>query len=197
MSFYRRNLPHWQPAGAEYFITFRLTGSLPKEVIENLQQEKEKLYKKLKNNYQGSANLPHPVRNQSDDGQAGLRGIIQRKIFKKYEAVLDKGNFGPTWLKQPDIVAIIKKSIHFRDHKEFELYAYCIMSNHVHLVFRHLSDSVSLNQNEKKFPITDIMESLKNLRRVNVINSLIEPEILFGKPRATIMLSGIQMNWSV
>ena len=29
MSFYRRNLPHWQPEGTSIFLTWRLFGSLP------------------------------------------------------------------------------------------------------------------------------------------------------------------------
>ncbi|MCX7706539.1 MAG: hypothetical protein N2204_00835 [Anaerolineae bacterium] len=32
--FYRRKLPHWQPEGAMYFVTFRLTDSLPGLVIQ-------------------------------------------------------------------------------------------------------------------------------------------------------------------
>ena len=32
LSYYERNLPHWQPEGAALFITWRLHGSLPKSV---------------------------------------------------------------------------------------------------------------------------------------------------------------------
>jgi putative transposase len=38
---YRRNLPHLQPAGATFFVTFRLAGSLPKSVVEQWQNERE------------------------------------------------------------------------------------------------------------------------------------------------------------
>jgi putative transposase len=30
--FYRRHLPHWQPTGATLFVTFRLAGSVPRNV---------------------------------------------------------------------------------------------------------------------------------------------------------------------
>jgi putative transposase len=33
MSFYRRRLPHWQPEGVPIFLTWRLFGSLPKQLI--------------------------------------------------------------------------------------------------------------------------------------------------------------------
>jgi hypothetical protein len=32
--FHRRHLPHWQPAGATIFITYRLADSLPKHVLQ-------------------------------------------------------------------------------------------------------------------------------------------------------------------
>jgi len=40
MTFYLRNLPHWQPGGAIYFITFILAGSLPKKALEKILQQK-------------------------------------------------------------------------------------------------------------------------------------------------------------
>ncbi|MEK7277378.1 MAG: hypothetical protein AAB427_08520, partial [Chloroflexota bacterium] len=41
--FYRRRLPHWQPPGATIFITWRLYGSLPREVIGRLTAERTRL----------------------------------------------------------------------------------------------------------------------------------------------------------
>jgi hypothetical protein len=38
---YHRRLPHIQPKGATFFITSRLAGSLPIEVVEQLRREKE------------------------------------------------------------------------------------------------------------------------------------------------------------
>jgi hypothetical protein len=40
--FYRRHLPHWQPPGAVFFVTFRLKNSLPYEIIETLRAERER-----------------------------------------------------------------------------------------------------------------------------------------------------------
>lgn len=37
---YARNLPHIQPIGATFFITFSLYGSIPKEKVHQLQQER-------------------------------------------------------------------------------------------------------------------------------------------------------------
>lgn len=40
MTFYRRNLPHWQPKGATYFITFILAGSLPGKALEKIRHQR-------------------------------------------------------------------------------------------------------------------------------------------------------------
>src|ERR1035437_2621403 len=38
LSFYRRNLPHWQPEEQTIFLTWRLFGSLPKGFAEHLRK---------------------------------------------------------------------------------------------------------------------------------------------------------------
>jgi REP-associated tyrosine transposase len=38
VSFYRRNLPHWQPEQSAVFVTWRLYGSLPKGFAEHLRK---------------------------------------------------------------------------------------------------------------------------------------------------------------
>ena len=58
MSFYKRNLPHWQPSGAEYFITFRLAGSLPAEAVAKIKSEKAQRIHELKAATSSSGSLP-------------------------------------------------------------------------------------------------------------------------------------------
>jgi putative transposase len=41
MTYYARHLPHWQPLERSIFLTWRLYGSLPEEVVERLRQRKE------------------------------------------------------------------------------------------------------------------------------------------------------------
>jgi REP element-mobilizing transposase RayT len=38
MSYYERNLPHWQPEGRAIFLTWRLRGSLPAGFVRGLQK---------------------------------------------------------------------------------------------------------------------------------------------------------------
>ena len=44
---YRRNLPHLQPEGATFFVTFRLVDSVPRVVMKQWQEEKEALEREL------------------------------------------------------------------------------------------------------------------------------------------------------
>jgi hypothetical protein len=117
MNFYRRKLPHWQPPGAEYFITFRLAGSLPREAIVRLKREQNALI--------GKSNL-----NQSRaDNLSALRVKIHKYIFSNYDQFLDEESIGPTWLAQTEIANIVKEAIHYRDSSDYDLYAYCILHN--------------------------------------------------------------------
>ncbi|MFT5467519.1 MAG: hypothetical protein ACI8UO_002623 [Verrucomicrobiales bacterium] len=40
---HRRNLPHWRQDGATYFVTYRLSDSLPDSRLEELRDERERL----------------------------------------------------------------------------------------------------------------------------------------------------------
>lgn len=122
--YYHRHLPHWQPVHAIFFVTFRLKGSLPLEVIQALQEEQEREKKNL-------AKLPKEEQGEQDY-------LDERRHFGKWDDLLDKAAFGPRWLSQPKIAQIVKEALHYRDGNEYDLFAFCIMSNHVHVVFESL-----------------------------------------------------------
>lgn len=46
-TYYKRNLPHYQPPGYTDFVTYRLSGSLPVETIKQLKFETEKQLKEI------------------------------------------------------------------------------------------------------------------------------------------------------
>jgi REP element-mobilizing transposase RayT len=151
-NYYRRHLPHWQPNGADYFITFRLAGTLPKEGIMKLKNLRKRLQ------------IKNEKKNRGSDELSDLQIEKQHKIFKKYEQLLDGAETGPTWLSKQNIADIIKESLHYRDQHEYDLYAYCIMPNHVHLVFQLLNkmDKQSdKNVQKTEYPVTKILQNLK------------------------------------
>jgi hypothetical protein len=77
---YRRNLPHLQPPGATFFVTFRLAGSLPRSVVKNWNQERKRLA------HLARTNLTYYDQVKKD---------FERAWFKKFESLLDGATGGP------------------------------------------------------------------------------------------------------
>jgi putative transposase len=150
--FYRRHLPHWQPREAVFFVTFRLKNSLPYEVIEALREERERAKVALG---------PFP-----SSGRAHQDYLDEQSYFWRWDTYLDKADFGPRWLSQPEIADIVKEAMQYRNGKVFNLHAFCIMSNHVHAV---IEPSKSDWQSDL-LPLTKIMQSLKRhtARQANI-----------------------------
>jgi REP-associated tyrosine transposase len=120
---YRRNLPHIQPPGATFFVTFRLAGSLPQSVIRQWNQEREWL-----------AHLAQ--RNATFYDQ--VKREFERAWFTKFELILDGATVGPVWLSDKRVASSVADSLHYRDGKVYRLDAFTIMSNHVHTVIKPL-----------------------------------------------------------
>ena len=157
-TYYRRHLPHYQPELETFHVVLRLAGSLPIHVIEELRHEQEQLKCKT---YE--VKEIHVQKKQFAQ---------QCKLyFERFNALLDHASSGPTWLKYPEVGKIVKESIHHRDGELYKLLAYCIMPNHVHLLFELLSNNVSrlaesTNEGKKQdiisvYKVTKILESLK------------------------------------
>lgn len=174
--FYRRNLPHIQPPGATFFITFHLAGSLPRSVLQQWKVEKSHFLK-----MQNSLRLAVP------EGKAiEQKRKWDRQWFRKFEETLDNAQSGPVWLKDARIAEEVAKSLRYRDGKVYRLDAYCIMANHVHVVFAPLpiqpsdveqTDSLHANDNDAQThslcynSLSSVMQSLKGwtARRANHI----------------------------
>ncbi len=151
--FYRRHLPHWQPRDAVYFVTFRLKNSLPIEVIKSLKEERERTKAVLEE-------FPASEREMQNY-------LEERRYFGKWDSYLDKAEFGPRWLAQPEIANIVKEAMHYRDGKVFDLHAFCIMSNHVHVIFEIIEADCQSAQPD----LSKVMQSLKRhtARQANLI----------------------------
>jgi len=164
--FYRRYLPHWQPSEAALFVTFRLAGSIPQSVIEELLKEREIELRKLTR-----------ITDQTQRERQGDRD--NRRSFGRWDEALDQSSAGPRWLCQPDIAEIVVEALHYRDGKFYDLLAYCIMPNHVHMVFTvaridnpgYIRSQIEISANDNPVPLQSIMQSLKRhtARRANII----------------------------
>lgn len=126
--FYRRRLPHWQPDGQIFFVTFRLYGSLPRDSIEQLRAERKRLQQQ-----------PSPSNETARD--RALRE--SKRLFALADQALAREAANPKaktpkWLSDSRVASIVREAIHHRSGKVYELHRYVIMPNHVHLVIEPL-----------------------------------------------------------
>ena len=107
------------------FVTCRLTGSLPQDVVTRLRQETDFVKVQL-------AKL-------GDDALRAEELYAEyRRAFGRFDRALDRADIGPTWLKEEAIARLMVDALHHRDGKQYELIAFCIMLNHLHIVFTPL-----------------------------------------------------------
>jgi REP element-mobilizing transposase RayT len=118
VTFYERNLPHWRQAGATYFVTFRLGDSLPQDKLRELEGFKREWERRH----------PPPRSGKELDELA-------RELVDRIERWLDQG-YGDCVLKQPNFASLVTEAMHHFDGNRYELGAYVVMPNHVHLIVR-------------------------------------------------------------
>jgi putative transposase len=159
-NYYRRHLPHYQPLGEVYHTTFRLAGSLPVKLLERLRREKQELQRRL-------------LLAETPMQRLTILRQYDTEHFYNLDAALNRSGRGPHWLRETEIAEIVVDTIRFRDGTIYDLYAYCIMPNHVHLVFklpcedgkspgeRGCSNSEEGDQIGSHHPVTGILGSLK------------------------------------
>ena len=146
--YYKRNLPHFQPSDSIYFVTFRLVNSLPKNVVEELRNENRK--------FQTEVNMLKDYNKK--------RKLIEnhrKQYFLKFDQLLDKNNKGSLWLKEDKIAAIVSESIHYRNGKKYDLLSYCIMPNHVHILFDVTRFAESSRNSVSTYNLVKLMQGLK------------------------------------
>jgi REP element-mobilizing transposase RayT len=131
-SYTERHRPHFQPVDSILFVTYRLAGSIPKSTVREYQAKNKWLLEKLK--------AAEAVAENGD--AAALKSwserfeAFYREWFLKFEEILDKAASGPAWMKDERIAEIVAGTIRDLDGEAYRLDAYCVMSNHVHVVFK-------------------------------------------------------------
>ena len=108
-----RNLPHRNKEGLIQSITFRLGDSMPKEVLDKIEAEL----------------------NDSPKDQRSL------ELRKKQQFYLDQGA-GCCALNHPEMAECVMNALRHHDGEKYDLLAWSIMPNHVHVLI-HAKDDVS------------------------------------------------------
>ena len=137
----QRNLPHWRQTGVYYFITFRTSDSLPKQVQNKLRHQQKAWLEK------------HCL--DSDLVLDSLADDLKKEYYylfsKRIHELLDSG-YGNQDLLDFQISQVVEKALKYFDGCRYILDAWVIMPNHVHLLMRTLGDN----------SLSAIMHSLKS-----------------------------------
>jgi REP element-mobilizing transposase RayT len=120
----RGRLPHWEETPATYFVTFRLADSLPKSTVEEFEFERKDIL----------ATAEAMGRGLSLVERMRLAELFNDKI----DAYLDAGS-GESHLADSRIAQAVTKTLLHFDKVRYRLFAWCLMPNHVHVVFQPLA----------------------------------------------------------
>ena len=137
-------LPHWHQDRKVQYVTFRLGDSLPATLRSQIKFQIEQFY------------IHHP-QPWDKDTQKEFYNIID----KRTEDYLDNG-YGSCILKQKSIRDIVSKAIMYKDNVDYNVIAFVIMPNHVHLLIQPLEDNLLSNilHSIKRFTAASINKAL-------------------------------------
>jgi valyl-tRNA synthetase len=113
------NLPPWTREGSTYAVTFRLADSLPKHVIDGWRRDRELLEAAAQSEKRP---LTHLERKE-------LKDLYVDRI----DAALAAGQ-GACCLRDERVAEIVRGALMHFDGRKYDLIAWCIMPNHVHVV---------------------------------------------------------------
>jgi len=174
--FYRHLLPHFQQPGQAYFVTWSLKDAVPKKALKRYSRELEMLRLQIKS--YGAAGKPgaavsEPLIKEMSDSEIAPPELkkqyysLRKKYIKAYDELLACDKNPKINLSKPENLQPVKETLLFWIGIKLEAYAFCIMPNHVHWVFR------LFEKDEKGKPVylQDIMNSVKRYS-ANQINKV-------------------------
>tara|TARA_R110001592_G_scaffold26506_6_gene99143 strand:- start:160 stop:840 length:681 start_codon:yes stop_codon:yes gene_type:complete len=115
---HERHLPHWQLDGAFYFVTWRLTDSLPQDKLRRWRDEKSVWLE----------NHPYPW-------DSATRLDYRRLFPQRIERWLDQG-YGSCHLRDVECSQRVAEAILHFDHVRYDIGNFVVMPNHVHTLFQ-------------------------------------------------------------
>ena len=125
MSFHRRRLPHWVPEGAVIFMTWRLAGSEPIH-----PEFLVKLANRADGRRQKSIVCP-TFGVTATDSAAATHSLMATEAGMATK-------LGPVWLQDRRVARVVVDTLQYGEsvRQFYELHAWVIMANHVHVIFQ-------------------------------------------------------------
>ncbi|MDD2229084.1 MAG: transposase [Candidatus Cloacimonetes bacterium] len=115
-----RHLPHMFDIDKPIFFTFRLKFTLPKHVLEDYNKQINEWHTQFQ-----TMNEPE---------KANALKTKDHQLFVWFDELIAKSSETPQILHRDDICKIIAEALLFHDKVRYQLLAYCIMPNHVHVL---------------------------------------------------------------
>jgi valyl-tRNA synthetase len=119
-----RYLPHWSKEEAVYAITFRLADAVSDDVSQAWRAQRQELVQRAEQ--------------QGRPLSYAERGELQKLHSEKIEAFLDAGH-GDCVLRDPRVARIVQDALKHFDKERYDLLAWAVMPNHVHVVLKPLA----------------------------------------------------------
>jgi len=134
--------PHYQFRDSIVFLTWRLAFTLPAKLKE--------LFQTLK------------TAESDKDIKHDIEYLIRQnarlfQLYQEYDLELGKHQNPGFSLNEEALAKIVTGAFHFYAGKKYDLHAYCVMSNHVHLLLRAIQDG-----QDSFHSIAEIVRSLKS-----------------------------------
>jgi putative transposase len=124
---YEHYRPHWSQAGAVVFITFRTHDSIPREVLERWDREKQEWLRQRNGDTGAHWSVIVPTLSEKD------RADFQSTFRRCREAFLDSCH-GRCVLRRPELARIVAAVLLHFDGQRYRMGDFIVMPNHVHLL---------------------------------------------------------------
>ncbi len=116
-------LPHWELESVIYHVCFRLADAVPVTVQKEWLSERNQI----------AAVCAKEQRKLTEEEKQRLNYLYSEKI----EKFLDTGH-GSCLLRKNEIADLVNNSLKYNNNIKYSLHAWCIMPNHVHVMFQAL-----------------------------------------------------------
>ncbi|WP_395742527.1 transposase [Prosthecobacter sp.] len=180
----RGHLPHWDQAGATYFITWRMADSIPKAVWERWRAERDGWL------------VEHGIDPQRKDWRLQVEELdeTERLDFRQFTTRLESeadACHGACVLRQPNLRQILMDALRCFDGQRYMLGDFVVMPNHVHLLVGGMAREAMLAQVEswKRWTARQINAALRQRGRFwqdESFDHLVRNEAAFMKFRRYI-----------
>ena len=176
---YRHILPHYQLPGQAYFDTWCLKDAVPAKIVKKYSPKLSLLKLQIDFLRERDRKFPTSEKQRLKTADPHLKELLKeyyslrRIYFKAVDDFLDVQKKSKIDLIENNNLQIMKEALEFWQGKKLETYAFCIMNNHVHWVFKLFEN----DEEGKPVYLQDIMHSVKRAssNKINKYKNLSGP----------------------